>query len=760
MSHIAEPRAQEFNDWPAKAVLPVMAATIFLSAFLLFSVQPFFAKMVLPRLGGSPAVWSVAMVFFQSVLLAGYGYAHILTKRLPLKSAVFVHLTVMAVALAALPIAISESWRSPPESGQSIWLIGLFCMSVGLPFFAVSANSSLLQGWFSRTGHAHARDPYFLYGASNIGSFASLILYIIVFEPLSALPEQNAMWTLGFFLLGSLIALSGFLAVSLSSTSGQAGVSAQLDASQFAEKPVEWIERVSWISFAFVPSALLVAVTAHVQTDVAAAPFLWLAPLALFLLTFVIVFQKRPLVPHRIVEKVAPILVIPLLYVTLTPTQSSLAVQITAHFLTFFAVSLCAHGALAARRPVAAHLTEFYFCMSVGGVLGGVFSSLIAPHLFTWIVEYPLLLIASLLAVPAFRSRYLFRGVLIAAAAAASFVAFLVLLDLTTSIHPLSDYGNLQVLNLALALTAFYLVLRRPAFVIVPCCAMFFASYVFVSHFYSSVETRSFFGVLRVVDDHESGVRKFQHGRTLHGATRLADLDADVTRPVPLTYYSDDGGMSLAIAAVRKNVGGALEKAGVIGVGAGSLACQFKAGEKLDLFDIDPEVIKIAQDPALFPFLSKCAPGANMIVGDGRIELEGVADRSYDLLVADAFSSDSIPIHLLTVEAIDLYMRKLADDGVLIFHISNNHLELKSVVGAIAKTLGLSVRVAHFVPQKTAETLDMATPTDVAVLARNDAALGHILDDKRWEVPITDGTKAWTDGYSNLIAAMWRHYAR
>jgi hypothetical protein len=254
-------------------------------------------------------------------------------------------------------------------------------------------------------------------------------------------------------------------------------------------------------------------------------------------------------------------------------------------------------------------------------------------------------------------------------------------------------------------------------------------------------------------------VRKFQHGTTMHGAARLEDIAAAVKRPVPLTYYSDDGGMSAAIRAVRGNLGGKIGKAGVVGVGAGSLACQFNVGEKLDLFEIDPEVVRIARNPALFPFLSKCAPGARMIIGDGRIELEKASDRIYDVLVVDAFSSDSIPVHLLTLEAIELYMRKLTDNGVLIFHISNKHLELKSIVGAIGNALGLSVRTAQFIPLNTAATLGMATPSDVAVIARNDRILGHVLDDQRWQIPDSQGTKAWTDGYSNLIAALWRRYA-
>jgi hypothetical protein len=763
MSYIASRETDAKKAFAAKAVLPVMAATICLSAFLLFSVQPFFAKMVLPRLGGSPAVWSVAMVFFQAILLAGYGYAHLLSTRLSLRASVLCHLAVMAIASAALPIAVPGGWDRPPESGQAFWLIGLFCISIGLPFFAISANSSLLQGWFARTGHAQARDPYFLYGASNIGSFASLILYVVLFEPMTTLSGQNTLWTGGFLILLISIAASGYLAATLNSTTGLGARSHHVEQHGSGETRrapgASWQDRLTWVAYAFIPSALLVAVTAHVQTDVAAAPFLWIAPLALFLLTFVIVFQNKPIISHSLAKRMAPVTTVLLLFMTLTPVPLPLSVQILGHFGGFFLIALSAHSALAARRPDAGRLTEFYFCMSAGGVLGGVFSSLLAMHLFTWIAEYPLLLVISLLTAERMRGDNPGKYVAVMLIATLAICGLLALVDLTTSFHPLSDFRNLQVLNMALSSAALYFLFRQALLVPVICGVMFVSTYLFVSVFYSKVESRSFFGVLRVVDDVKNGVRSFQHGTTLHGATRLSDLEPDVRRPLPLTYYADDGGINSAIKAVRKNLGGKISYAGVVGVGAGSLACQFDDGERLDLFEIDPEVVRIAQDPQLFPFLSKCGAGSTMITGDGRIELESIPDRKYDVLVVDAFSSDSIPVHLLTLEAIELYMRKLTENGVLVMHISNQHLELKSLVGAIAKELGLTVRTAKFIPQNTPETLGMATPSDVAVIAVDEARLGHVLGDSRWAEPDINGTVPWTDGYSNMIAALWRRYA-
>ena len=736
--------------------LPLTAATLFLSAFLLFSVQPFFAKLVLPRLGGSPAVWSVAMVFFQSMLLAGYGYAHFLTSRLSLKTAVFVHVGLLAAAALALPIAIPDGWSRPPVEGQATWLFGLFCVSVGLPFFAVSANGPLLQAWFARTGHSHAKDPYFLYGASNVGSFASLILYVVAIEPFYDLSGQSALWTIGFVVLCALIAACGLASLSLAGR--ETAMEAHPQAPALVASSAVWSERLVWVACAFLPSALLVAVTAHVSTDVAAAPFLWIIPLALFLLTFVIVFQKRPLISQSLVERLTPFMVVPPLFLTLNPLRLPVIPEIMLHFAAFFVAALCAHGMLAARRPQAARLTEFYFAMSIGGVLGGVFSSFIAMWLFNWIAEYPLLLIASLLTVPALRGANPLKRATLCAAAAAAAAGVLAAADIVGLFHSVSTFGGLFFINVAFAAAALYLLSRSPRDSLFLCCLMFASTFVFNTFFLSTHAERNFFGVVRVLDSQTEGVRRLRHGTTLHGAARLADLGGSALRPVPLTYYGEQGGLSIAIAAARQNFGGKLAYSGVIGVGAGSLACRFMPGEKLDFYEIDPAVVRIARDPAMFPFLTSCGRDTRMIIGDGRIEAERVAPGAYDILVVDAFSSDSIPVHLLTREALDLFMSKVRPDGLVIMHISNSRLELASVVASVAKSLGFSVRSGRFIPEKRGDNLGFETPSTVAVLARNDAAFGHLLNDTHWKTVNPGGTKAWTDGYSNVLAAMLRSF--
>jgi hypothetical protein len=742
---------------PAAAILPVTAFTIFLSAFLLFSVQPFFAKMVLPRLGGTPAVWSVAMVFFQTVLLAGYGYAHVLSKYFRLQTAVLIHLCVLGVALFALPMALPDGWRRPPADGEALWLIGLFTVSVGLPFFAVSANGPLLQAWFARSGHAHAKDPYFLYGASNIGSFASLILYIILIEPLFDLGQQSVLWTGGFVLLAMSIASCGYLARRLSISSGYEISTGEAVSADDDAKPVEWIDRITWVALAFVPSALLVAVTAHISTDIAAAPFLWIVPLALFLLTFVIVFAKNPVLKPALVEKVLPFLLVATIYFTSNTRMLPMPVNLLLHVSTFFFVAMHFHGMMAARRPASKHLTEFYFAMSIGGVLGGIFSSLAAMHLFSWTAEYPLLLLVALATLKRFNGGSLRRMIAFTTVAATALVGVFALAHLATGGMLYGNGASLGLINLLLIAAAFYGLVRIPAVVPALCIAVFANTFIKMNYYHSAFTDRSFFGVVRVLDLKEQGVRNFLHGTTLHGAMRLQDVNSD-KQPLPLTYYTADGGLNGTIIAARENAGGLLPMTGIIGVGAGSLSCQMLPGEGQELVEIDPLVMKVAQDPKYFRFLSDCAKDATVHIGDGRLVLEDSPANHFDHLIVDAYSSDSVPVHMMTTEAIGMFMTKVKAGGMLVMHLSNRHLDLQGVVAANAEKLGLKVVTGTFVPKNDAETVNMATNSIVAVLARNEKDFGALLKDSRWQSPSSEGMTPWTDGYSNILQAMWRNY--
>src|SRR5688572_3183363 len=514
-------------------LLVVFTASIFLSAALLFAVQPMFTKMVLPRLGGAPGVWSVAMVFFQACLLAGYCYAHLLTKYAPGRRSVMVHLGLMVVACFWLPLSIASSWGRPPVVGEAFWLLGMFAVSIGLPFFALAANAPLLQAWFARTDHPSANDPYFLYAASNIGSFLALLSYPILVEPLITLTSQTWIWAAGFIVLILLIAGCGYLLWQSPDKAPTAvapeAASAKPGAAEAA--PPTWGEVVRWVFLAAVPSGLLVAVTAHISTDVAAVPLLWVIPLALYLLTFVIVFSRTPIIPHWLVVEVQPVAVFLLVIVILIEPfddfpYDALLWAILTHLLVFFICTLMCHGELARRRPPARYLTSFYMWMSFGGVLGGVVTGLLAPRVFSWVAEYPLLIAATILCLwsvalpPTSADRYIRYGVV--------GVAVIVLL-----------LGN-WVTGPLLALAA--LVWRRPLPLAALVAVLLMSAQVMVHLRGDTTFMRSFFGVHKISESEDGRFRLLTHGTTIHGVQELRDEDDNpiTGRPRPLAYYYED----------------------------------------------------------------------------------------------------------------------------------------------------------------------------------------------------------------------------
>lgn len=678
-------------------VLPVFAGTIFLSAFLLFGIQPMFAKMVLPKLGGSPAVWSTAMVFFQAMLLAGYAYAHWLVSRFSVRRAALIHIALMIVVVAtSLPIGIAAGFERPPQQGEFAWLLLLFAASVGLPFFAVSANGPLLQAWFARTGHAQARDPYFLYAASNIGSFLALLAYPFAVEPTLRLVTQASAWAWGFGLLLAGITACAGLSVG-PSTSGR-------NATPLVAEPVTAGRKLHWLFLAFVPSGLLVAVTAHISTDVAAGPLLWVAPLALFLLTFVIVFQRKPLLRHGWMLNAQLLLVLGYMALTVLGLRLDWGVELVLHLSMLFVTAMVAHGELARLRPSAAGLTGFYLWMSLGGVLGGVFAALLAPLLFNSVAEYPLLIVAGVLCRPGF-----------------------------TSIRPSRLQGT-ALAGLAIAGLGTQV----------------------VSEASRTDMVRSFFGVHRITETTDGRFRVLSHGSTVHGAQRLRQDDGTPVsgRPEPLTYYYTGGGIADGIDSVRQAKGSKLGAVAAIGVGTGSLACQARAGEDWRFYEIDPAVIKIATDPARFGFFAACAPTPTFVIGDARLTLADARDGSLDLIVVDAFSSDAIPVHLLTGEALALYVSKLKPDGAVLLHISNRNMELASVVRATAAGQGL-VSWLHNSARIEADLRALKSAPSVALVTRPGVDPGPVV--RGWEQHASPGTThPWSDDYADIIGAIWR----
>ncbi len=735
-------------------LIPVFSAALLVSAFLLFSVQPLFTKMILPKLGGTPAVWSVAMVFFQAVLLAGYAYAHFVATRLPFKAGALLHLTVTVVAFLWLPLSIASGWDAvPTEGGQAVWLVGLYAASIGVPFFAVSANGPLLQAWFSRTGHPHAGDPYFLYGASNIGSLVALLSYPVLFEPLFRLTEQSQLWTHGYVLLLLLLGGSALVAHRRIAMGGPV----QTSPAPVAERAtITAKQRLQWIALAFVPSALLVAVTAHISTDIAAAPFLWIVPLALFLSTFIFTFARKQRIKLRTMEALFPFLVFAVIGHKFLDGFVQLGVGLAANLAIVFVGSMICHGNLVKRRPDAGNLTEFYLWMSFGGVLGGIFTGLLAPVMFNSLLEYPLLLIlvlaatSTMTAVSADVWKQTTRTI-------GGFMVPFVIVIAAMAMFGFANQDILVGLFLIAVFGAAIVTIKRTGALIPVAAIAVVAVYWGILELRDSETRRSFFGVFEIAETENGNFRKLTHGTTIHGVQRIRNTDGTPAtgRPEPLSYYHDRGAMALSIAATREKLGRPIN-IGVIGLGAGSLACYAQPGDAWTFYEIDPEVVALARDTDRFGFVGTCAPEAPMVIGDARLTIGDTAGGSYDILIIDAFSSDAIPVHLLTQEAIETYRSKITEDGVLVFHISNRFLDLKSVLAAIADQAGLEMLYRR-TGMSTRDRAEYRFSSNVAALATRTENFGPMASNGQWTGVEADGSAApWTDDYSNIIAALLR----
>ncbi|MCZ0736528.1 fused MFS/spermidine synthase, partial [Phreatobacter sp. AB_2022a] len=727
-------------------ITAAFGGAVFTSAALLFAVQPLFAKMVLPRLGGSPGVWSVAMVFFQAMLLGGYAYAHVLTTCLRPRAAVAVHIAVLAAASLALPLGMAGGWGRPPANGETLWLIGLFTASIGLPFFVLSANGPLLQAWFARTHYGQGRNPYWLYAASNVGSFLALLSYPFLVEPLTTLGLQVTAWSQGFYLLIALVAFCGALLVQL--PAAETGESAGLTEVGTGAAP-EFRAIAGWVGFAFVPSALMVAVTAYLSTDVAAAPFMWVLPLGLFLLTFVLVFQDRELVSHRFLLMLQPFLLI-MVVLTLTAQTaiSALGPVVLLHLAAFFVTAMVCHGELARRRPAPRHLTAFYLWMSFGGMLGGIFTGLLAPHLFSWVAEYPLLLGLAVLCRPgaswqAFKADRVAQG--LAAAGAALVLAGV------AGVPAWPMLAAAAVLLMRGLLIGAILWRNRPFRLMLLMMLAVGIMRVFDGGTGETHTTRSFFGVHRISVTDDGRFKQLAHGTTVHGIERIAATG----RPEPLSYYHAAGPLGQAIAATRERLGRPIRVA-VVGLGSGSLACYAVPGDAWRFYEIDAEIERIARTE--FSFLRQCAPEAPIILGDARLTLADGEQGAADLIIIDAFSSDSIPSHLLTAEALAVYRRKLAPGGLVALHVSNRHMELSPAVAATAAAQGLAARgIAYVSPPEAVEAKRFSAT--VVVVAEQADSFGRLDAAHGWQ-PVRSDARPWTDDYSNIVGAIIARYWR
>jgi hypothetical protein len=752
---MSSPLPSAATDQPSvsrnRLILVVYTAAIFTSALLLFSVQPLFTKMVLPRLGGSPAVWSVAMVFFQSLLLGGYAYAHYLMQLRNRVVPVAAHLVLLVVALLTLPLSIASGWGEPPTSGYAFWLLGLFAVSIGLPFFALAANNPLLQAWFVRTGHPNGPDPYFLYASSNIGSFLALLSYPVLLEPMFTLRTQNLIWTSLYGVLILLIAGCGVLLL-------RSPANVAVEQGDAADVPApDWALRARWIFLAAVPSGLLIAVTAHISTDVAAAPLLWVLPLSLYLLTWVLVFQSRPLLPHKWMLMLQPLAIAGVIVLLAVGGEQNLLLTLGGHLLCFFVIAMACHGELARTRPAAKYLTGFYVALSFGGMVGGLFAGLIAPFIFSWIAEYPILLALAVLCRPTASERLprwsrwywpflaAFAVALIAPAWSSGEV-FTWMDD-----HRVWVIGAVGVLAalLALGLNAN----RWKVFATVVVALVLLRAWPADA---GRVETvRSFFGVHKIVVTPNGQYHVLMHGTTIHGAEKFRNDDGSpVTgRPEPISYYHKDGGIGQAITAIRARKGGPIRVA-VIGLGSGTLTCASEPGEDWKFFEIDQSMVNTARDPKYFTYIQNCEPDLKPVIGDARLTFAKEPDGIYDLIIVDAYSSDAIPIHLATEEAMEIYKQKLAPQGAVVMHVSNRHLELSSVVVGIADANDMKSWVYS---EDSGRDNEYIFSTSVVVSAREEADVGALASSDKWALTeAEDNQRVWTDDYSNVLGAVYR----
>lgn len=736
---------------------PVYALTLLLSAALLFSVQPMFSKMILPLLGGTPQVWNTAMLFFQLCLLGGYAYAHGTSRFLGVRTQAVLHLVLLGVFAFALPFAIPAGWHPPVDKDPTLWQLSLMAATVGGPFFVLAGSAPMLQRWFSVSGHPNADNPYFLYGASNLGSMTALLAYPVLIEPLLPLPQQADDWAWGYFALAGMTALAGLLIWN----SGR-GEKAAL-ASGTAEV-ITWKRRGYWLILSFIPSSLMLGVTTFLTTDIASVPLLWILPLAIYVGTFILVFARRPLLSKKLVTTGFEIFLIIMIAQTIlysatsAPPFPTIALHIT---MFFFAAMLC-HTILAQDRPHATRLTEFYLIMSIGGALGGFFNAIVAPQTFVIPLEYVIILVLAAFIRRAGDPRQSFREAWSAVGAFIRSRSLDALFSLPVIMAAMAlaatvfafGLGSKPVLYACATLVVAGLFLirdKRWLFALTACfvLTLFPPGFYWGQHGFTKIVhmDRNFFGVIRVVETNK-GERTLIHGTTSHGAQAL-DEKHHLT---PLSYYSHKSPINDVFAYWNTKEGP--QEIGAVGLGIGVTACFSKKGRHFDFFEIDSDIAAIAQDKRYFTYLSNCGSPYDIIMGDGRLTIQGIPDSHYDVIVLDAFSSDNIPIHLMTEEAFSLYLRKLKPEGTIVVNVSNNYLDLEPVISRVAEKLGVKALGYMTNGGKIEDTELTYNPAHFVALTRSPEAAAW-LESRGWSAGMfREGVKSWSDQYSNIISVL------
>lgn len=783
---------------PRASVGLILGALSLLSAFLLFQVQPIISKFILPWFGGSPGVWTTCMLFFQVVLFAGYAYAHALTL-LPQRRQAIIHGLLLGAAVALLPVSPGDQWKPTGQSEPTLRILLLLAASVGLPYFILSSTSPLVQVWYTRASH-HS-NPWRLYALSNVGSLAALLSYPLFFEAHWDVLEQTTLWS-GAFIVFVLLSVAGLW---LGHQHAPPAISSSADESKPAWHP-SWGRRLLWLLLPALASCMLLSATNHVCQDVAVIPFLWVAPLALYLLTFIICFEHerwyaripalwalltlatsfvacteeplQKLAAWTNLERLLRDHVQPLLNLLPGVHCNLASIDLTPNYLwqlgwcfsaLFFACMLC-HGELTRLKPPAQRLTEFYLFMSAGGALGGLFVSLGAPNLFTTFAEWPASLIAVsvvaffILVRSAWRkkstaSEWLLLSVLIALTATAAWLLVqLGVINSETWQAPLATLPTSARLTLLAVVPAVCLLgfgwlmlrcVRRGRFraaltslllsTLAAVAGMMMCDLGFKND--ERLErVRNFYGMLAVSDNEDFQTRDLVNGGIVHGKQSLDPA----FRESPSTYYGRHTGIGLALDSLKDRPDARI---GIVGMGAGTVACYARAGQTFRFYDINPEVVRIAQK--YFTYLDdarKRGARLEIVTTDARLALENEPSQQFDVLLLDAFCGDAVPVHLLTREAFAIYQRHLRPDGIIAVHITNSYLVLTPVIEKIATDAGYqTTRVAT-------ETDGDHDSTDYVLVTNNSAFLAatppSLVGD---EIELNHDVRLWTDRYHNLL---------
>jgi hypothetical protein len=730
----------------------LFGSTLFLAAFLLFSVQPMVGKLVLPALGGTPGVWNTCMVFYQTALLAGYALAHFTTTSLRDRWQLALQALLLGTAVLCLPISIpvEESSAGLGSSIPSLWLFRVLALASGPPLLALATTAPLLQRWFSLSRHGAVHDPYFLYAVSNAGSMLGLACYPLLIEPLLTLSEQGRAWGWGFVALAGLVLACGVVCRNRAAQREQIGLVQATHGPRPSRREVG-----RWILLVFIPSSWLLGVTTYMTTDLAAIPLLWTIPLALYLLTYIVAFARTSARCVRLAFAFLPLVVAPLVMVLCAGFVQLFWIPL--HLLAFFTGALVCHGQLAALRPAADHLTSFYLALAIGGVLGGAFNALLAPLVFDRLVEYPMAVVLACLTVPgvATTPRHSVSDRL-ADLLLPAIISVMTALLVAQGADVLNSAPGMVGLTLVSGLGVYSCVsgLRRPVrFALTAGGVLVAASLAPSPGGRILLRARDFYGTLKVLHDPRTNVNRLMHGDTLHGQQCLDTSD----RRVPSTYYARSGPLGQVFAVIEpKRLEAKAPRIAVVGLGAGTMACYAGQAQVWTFYELDPAVARIAEDPRFFSYLADAREGGaqiEIVLGDARIELRKAPDVAHQMIVLDAFSSDAIPVHLLSREAINLYTSKLSRSGILAFHLTNRYLNLDPIIARLASDAHLVCRIRHDVHLEQKERESGKQPSIWAVMAWREADLGDLATDRRWSLPrVSPGERVWSDDYSNLAS--------